>query len=70
MAWTQADLDKVDDAIKALAAGAIQSFTFAGESYTFMEIDSLLKLRSVIAQGVNAAAGGSAYRLAVTGKGA
>lgn len=68
MAWTQADLDKLD---AALANGsAVQTIAFADQSFTFRSIDEMLKLRAVMAQALNAAAGGSAYRLAATSKGA
>ncbi len=69
MTWTQADLDKLDAAIAA--GGVMQSMTFAGgDSFTFRTIDEMLKLRSVMQQALNAAAGTStAYRLAATSKG-
>jgi len=68
MAWTQADLDKLD---AALANGsAVQSIAFADQTFTFRSIDEMLKLRAVIAQALNSAAGVSkAVRLAATSKG-
>ena len=56
MAWTQADLDKLDAAIAA--GGIMQSMTFAGgDSYTFRTVDEMLKLRAVMQQALAAAAG-------------
>jgi hypothetical protein len=68
MTWTQADLDKLDAALAA--GGALQSMTFGDQSFTFRTIDEMLKLRAVMQQALNAAAGTpSGYRLAATSKG-
>ena len=69
MAWTQADLDKLDAAIAA--GGAMQSMTFAGgDSFTFRSLDEMLKLRAIMQQALSATAGtGAAYRLAAFSKG-
>jgi hypothetical protein len=69
MAWTQADLDKLDAAISA--GGSMQSMTFAGgDSFTFRTLDEMLKLRAVMQQAVSAASGTSAaHRLAAFSKG-
>lgn len=65
MAWTQADLDKLD---AAMASGAvIQRMRFADQEWEFRSADDMLKLRAVIAQAV--AAGAGATRLAATSKG-
>lgn len=70
MAWTQADLDKLDAAIAA--GGIMQSMTFAGgDSFTFRTVDEMLKLRAIIQGALNAAAGTSmTRRLAAFSKGA
>ncbi len=68
MAWTQADLDKLDAAIAA--GGTMQSMSFAGgDSFTFRGVDEMLKLRAVIQGALNAAAGTSTTRYAATSKG-
>ena len=69
MAWTQADLDKLDAAIAA--GGSMQSMTFAGgDSFTFRSLDEMLKLRALMQQALSAAAGTSAsHRLAAFSKG-
>jgi hypothetical protein len=69
MAWTQADLDKLDAAIAA--GGTMQSMSFAGgDSFTFRGVDEMLKLRAVIQGALNAAAGTSTtHRLAAFSKG-
>jgi hypothetical protein len=68
MAWTQADLDKLDAALAA--GGAVQSLQFADQTFTFRTIDEMLKLRALIQSALNAAVGSSTgYRLAATSKG-
>jgi hypothetical protein len=66
--WTQADLDKLD---AALASGsALQTMTFADQSFTFRSIDEMLKLRAVMQQALNAAAGtATTHRVAAFSKG-
>lgn len=68
MAWTQADLDKIDAAI---AGGAVvQSLTFADQSFTFRSIDDMLKVRALIAGALALTASpSSGYRVAATNKG-
>lgn len=51
MAWTAADLDAIDAAIRQAAQG--KTVTFADRSYTAQELDDLLALRAVIAAAVN-----------------
>jgi hypothetical protein len=65
MAWTQADLDRLDAALAG--AAAIQRMKFADQEFEFRSIDDMLKLRSVVAQAVSNQAG--AYRVASTSKG-
>lgn len=68
MAWTQADLDKLDSALAN--GGAMQSIAFAEQTFVFRSIDEMLKLRSVMAASLTAAAGAStSHRLAATSKG-
>lgn len=68
MAWTQADLDKIDAAISG--GSAIQSMTFDGQTYSFRSADDMLKLRATIARALSAASSTpSNYRLATTKKG-
>lgn len=71
MAWpTQADLDALDAAIAArIAGGMVRSVTFSDRVATFDSIDDMLKLRAVMAQALNAAAGTSSTRFAATSKG-
>lgn len=64
MAWTQADLDKVDAALAA--GGAVQRIRFADTEMEFRSIDDMLKLRALMAQELNQA---TRYRLAATSKG-
>lgn len=64
MAWTQADLDKLDRAIAD--GGIMQSIAFADQTYTFRSLDEMLRLRAVIAQSLNPSA---SRRLAATSKG-
>lgn len=65
MAWTQADLDKLNTAI---ANGSImQSISFADQTFTFRSLEEMLRLRAAMVTEVNA--GKSARRLAVTSKG-
>jgi hypothetical protein len=69
MAWTQADLDKLDAAIAA--GGSMQSMTFAGgDSFTFRSLDEMLKLRAIMQGALNAVTGTSTtHRLAAFSKG-
>lgn len=65
MAWTQADLDKLETAITD-GRGARQ-ITFEGQSVTFNSIDEMLKLRSVMKREIDTATAN--HRFAVTSKG-
>ncbi len=67
MAWTQADLDKLDEAIAA-GRGAKQ-ITFNDQTTVFHSIDEMRKLRAWLVRVLNQDAGGSNYRLAVIRKG-
>jgi len=68
MAWTQADLDKLDAAISG--GSGIARMKFADQEFEFRSIDEMLKLRAVMQQALNSAAGTStARRLAATSKG-
>lgn len=64
MAFTQADLDKLDRAI-ADGRGARQ-VTFADQSVIFHSVADMLKLRSLMKRQIDSAL---THRLAVTGKG-
>lgn len=64
MAWTQADVDALQAAIAA-GRGA-RSITFSDQSVTFNSIEDMLKLLSVMQQGL---ANHPRYRLAATSKG-
>lgn len=64
MAFTQADLDKLDRAI-ADGRGA-QSISFADQTITFRTVDDMLKLRSLMKRQVDSAL---THRLAVVSKG-
>jgi hypothetical protein len=48
VAFTQADLDRLDQAIAQ--GGIMQSIAFADQTYVFRNLDEMLKLRSVMAQ--------------------
>jgi hypothetical protein len=68
MAWTQDDLDKLDDAIKS--GSGLQSMTFGDQSFTFRSLDEMLKLRALMEQQVNTTAGTSrSHRFAAVSKG-
>ena len=67
MAWTQADLDKLDAAISS--GSGLQSMMFGDNSFTFRTIDEMLKLRAVMQQALNATAGTSSTRYAAFSKG-
>lgn len=68
MAWTQADIDKLKQAIAD--GGVLQSIQFADQTFTFRSLDEMLKLLALMEQEVSTAAGTSrAYRLAATSKG-
>lgn len=67
-AWTQADVDKLKAAIADGAA--VQTITFADQTFTFRSLDEMLKLLAIMVQEVNAAAGTpKSHRLAATSKG-
>lgn len=65
-AWTQADIDKLKTAIADGAA--IQSLTFANQTYQFRSLEEMLKLLSVMQAEVTS--GGRARRYAAFSKGA
>lgn len=67
MAWSQTDVDNLQQAI-ADGRGA-RSMTFSDQSVTFNSIDDMLKLLSVMQAQVNAGSGGSRTRYAATSKG-
>jgi hypothetical protein len=68
MAWTQADLDKLDAAIAGGAA--LQSIQFADQTFTFRTLKEMLELRAVMTASLSTADGSStAYRLGATSKG-
>jgi hypothetical protein len=64
MAWTQADLDELDEKIKAIEA--VKATSFGDQSTTFRDLDELLKLRAVMAQSLT---GAVRTRYAATSKG-
>jgi hypothetical protein len=64
MAWTSADLEKLNAAISSGAA--VGSIAFADQTYTFRSMDELLKLRAQMIQEVTPA---NRFRLAATSKG-
>ena len=53
MAWTQADLDALETAIKAGA----EQVHFADRSVTYASLDKLMKLRAAMKAEIDAAAG-------------
>ena len=61
MAWTQEDLDKLDDEIRKVQT--IKATAFGDQSTTFRDLDELLKLRAVMAARINTT------RLGATSKG-
>jgi hypothetical protein len=67
MAFTQSDLDAL--LIKIASVGAVKSTTFSDQSTTFRDLDELLKLKAVMEQEINAAAGRSSTRYVSTSKG-
>lgn len=68
MAYTQADLDALDEEIAAVRT--VKSTAFSDQSTTFRDLDELLKLRALMAQEINSTAGRSrSIRYAATSKG-
>jgi hypothetical protein len=67
VAWTVADLDKIDRAIAE--GGIMKSIAFADQTYTFRDVDEMLTLRAWIAQSLAAATGISTTRLSAHSKG-
>ena len=64
MAFTQADIDKLD---RAIAAGrGVQTISFADQTTTFRTVAEMKELRQWMTREVNAT---RTYRLAVTSKG-
>lgn len=71
MAYTQADLDKLDADIAA--TGIVESTEFADQKTNFRPVGDMLKLRAVMAAQIAAASsttGGSRTRYASVSKGA
>ena len=66
MAWTQADLDLLDQAIKD--RGFVRGLNFSDQSITFDSLDDMWKLRSVIAHALEANAARN-FRFIATSKG-
>ena len=64
MAFVQADLDKLDQAI--VDGRGAQSISFAEQSVTFRSVDDMLKLRSLMKRQIDSAL---THRLAVVSKG-
>lgn len=51
MAWTQSDLDAIDNAIKAkITGGAISAYSIAGRSIQHSKLEDLIALRAQVAQ--------------------
>lgn len=67
MAWTQEDLDALDEQIKAV--GTVKATSFDNQSTTFRDIEDLLKLREQMVDEL-AAAGRNRTRFAAFSKGA
>jgi hypothetical protein len=66
MAFTQANLDALD----AQYAKGVRAFTFGDESITLHGVDEYRRLRALMLQSINAAAGRTTTtRLASTSKG-
>lgn len=71
MAYTQADLDKLNADIAAI--GTVKSTTVADQTTDFRALDEMLRLRALMAAEIAAAVsttGGSRTRYASVGKGA
>ena len=64
MAYTQADIDALDDEIERVRL--VKTTQFADQSTTFRDLDELLALRAVMLASLNTA---SRTRLASTSKG-
>lgn len=64
MAWTQADIDRLEAAIAA--GGALSSITIDGQTFTFRSID---EMSALLARMKRALAGTSGTRYAATSKG-
>jgi hypothetical protein len=68
MAWSQADLDAIDTAIRNAIQG--KAVTFGGRSWTSQDLGELRSLRAEIVIDVEGASGTrQGYRLAATRKG-
>ena len=67
MAWTPADLDAIDAAIRQAMLG--QSVSFADRAWSSQDLEKLRSLRSAIAADVNATTTHYATRLAAHSKG-
>lgn len=68
MAWTQADIDKLQAAISS----GVLSVSYAGPPARSITYQSLAEMRSLLAEmvsSVGGASGGKSYRLATTRKG-
>lgn len=64
MAWTQADLDKLEAAIAS--GGVLSSLTIDGQTFTFRSLGDMLKLRAVMQQALGNTPN---YRVGRSGKG-
>ena len=68
MAWTQADIDTLKQAI--VDRGGARTIAFGDQSVTFDSVDDMLKLLSVMQQSVNTGTGAPrTVRYASTSKG-
>lgn len=68
MAWTQAQIDQLRETIMALATGAMESITFADQTYKFVDLDKLRELLKDMETEVSVTEG-KASRYAATSKG-
>jgi len=65
MAWTSADLDAIDDAIKAkMTGGAVQSYSIGDRNVTHMRVDELMRLRRDVASLVSESSASSSVVMA------
>jgi hypothetical protein len=59
MAFTQADLDTLDQAIRD--RGIARAITFSDQTVTFDSVDDMLKLRAIMARQVAGSTSGTRY---------
>lgn len=67
MAWTQTDIDKLQQAISD--GRGVRSIAFGDQITSFNSIDDMLKLLATMQAAVNTPAGGSRTRYGVMDKG-